>query len=197
MVSLNVYSYPFDNYVYNRWLFIKGATVLHIACKYGQCEIVAWLLKQFDKDYVSQKTFYGTTSLHFACSFGSFECAKLLLEVSTECIDYKTNTGLTSLYLAIQENHLNIVLLLSDYGANFHHKTEDGMNLIHVACQNGNIDILRWLAQNKDFDMNEKDTCGATGLHYASSNGHPKLVEYLLRRRCGHFNRRLWWNAIT
>jgi ankyrin repeat protein len=153
---------------------------MHIASRYGQSQILNWLLKHVDKNFAIERTFFGTTCLHFACASGSFECVDLLLQLVPESIDEKTATGLTPLYLAIQENHLNIVLLLSDCGANFELKTEDGRNLIHLTCQHGHLDILRWLIKNKNLDLNEKDTGGASPLHLAASNGHAKVVEYLL-----------------
>jgi ankyrin repeat protein len=153
---------------------------MHIASRYGQSQIINWLIKHADKSFAREKTLFGTTSMHFACASGSFECVSLLLELLPETIDEKTFTGLTPLFLAIQENRMNIVLLLSDYGANFMFKTEDGRNLIHVCSQLGHLDILRWLIKNKNIDINEKDTGGATALHVAASNGHAQVVQFLL-----------------
>ena len=76
------------------------------------------------------------------------------------------------------------------------------MSLVHVACQNGCLDVLKWLVwkltffkkkkkklnffelkvESQTFDIDEKDASGATGLHYCCSNGHPSLVFYLLSR---------------
>jgi len=56
---------------------------------------------------------------------------------------------------------------------------ENGMVLIHWACDRGNVKILELLI-NKGADVNITDSDGQTPLHYASSCCHSDIVKLLL-----------------
>lgn len=59
---------------------------------------------------------------------------------------------------------------------------ENGMGLIHWTCDRGNEEILELLLSQKGIDVDlVDDTCKQTALHYASSCGHKKIIEMLLR----------------
>jgi ankyrin repeat protein len=138
--------------------------VLHIASKYGQNRFIEWYFKYFDRNDAALKTNNGATCLHFACTSGSYMCVKNIVEAVPEIINIKTKNGLTPIYLgrharyilvilikliefvAVQGNHLDIVkLLVNEYKASFVERDLDGMSLLHVACQNGCLDVLKWL----------------------------------------------------
>ena len=69
---------------------------------------------------------------------------------------------------------------LANLGGSVFIKAADGMSPIHVACQNGNLDIVQYLVENFKVNINEKDFNGATPLHFASINGNSDLVAFLL-----------------
>ena len=52
---------------------------------------------------------------------------------------------MTNAYSAVQENNIGLLKYLAKYGGNVNIKAEDGMNAIHVACQNGNLDMVQFL----------------------------------------------------
>ena len=43
---------------------------------------------------------------------------------------------------AAQEDNLSLVKFLIRMGANVFLRASDGMNVLHVACQNGNLDLV-------------------------------------------------------
>ena len=51
---------------------------------------------------------------------------------------------------------------------------------LHVAAENGDLTEVKRLVEECNADVNEKDSCGYTPLHEASSNGHAKVVKYLI-----------------
>ena len=73
-----------------------------------------------------------------------------------------------------------LVRYLAKMGGNVKVRADDGMNSIHVACQNGNLEMIKFLHEEYGVNLNEKDFNGATPLHYACINGNPNLVAYLL-----------------
>lgn len=57
---------------------------------------------------------------------------------------------------------------------------ENGLGLIHWACDRGNDKILKIILQTKGVDINLKDEDGQTALFYASSCGHYECLRLLL-----------------
>eukprot|EP00730_Choanoeca_flexa_P005154 TRINITY_DN11889_c0_g1_i5.p1 TRINITY_DN11889_c0_g1~~TRINITY_DN11889_c0_g1_i5.p1 ORF type:complete len:1155 (+),score=258.36 TRINITY_DN11889_c0_g1_i5:48-3512(+) len=54
-----------------------------------------------------------------------------------------------------------------------------GHNLLHVACQRGELEIARWLLGN-GADCQQETTLGRTALHYAAQYCHSSIVELLI-----------------
>ena len=73
-----------------------------------------------------------------------------------------------------------LVRCLAKMGGNVKVRADDGMNSVHVSCQNGNLEMIEFLHEDYGVNLNEKDFNGATPLHYACINGNPNLVAYLL-----------------
>ena len=45
-------------------------------------------------------------------------------------------------------------LLVNEYKASFLERDLDGMSLLHVACQNGCLDVLKWLVCKQGNKIN-------------------------------------------
>lgn len=57
---------------------------------------------------------------------------------------------------------------------------DDGLSLLHWACDRGHSSIVNLLLSN-GADINKQDNDGQTPLHYASSCGHEDVVNILLK----------------
>ena len=57
------------------------------------------------------------------------------------------------IYKAVQENNLPLVRYLAMKGANVKVRAEDGMNAVHVACQNGNLEMIQFLVHIFNFNL--------------------------------------------
>ncbi|MFC1842868.1 ankyrin repeat domain-containing protein, partial [Candidatus Dependentiae bacterium] len=55
-------------------------------------------------------------------------------------------------------------------------------NPIHVACSHGRVELVRWLVEEMNFDVNVKGIGGFTSLHKAIENGHLEIVRYLISK---------------
>lgn len=82
---------------------------------------------------------------------------------------------------AIRFNNLpRATKALSD-GADVNHKCKDGKFLMHIAALNGRgyLDEAQFLIDH-GADINAKEYCGWTPLHWAASIGSQEMVEFLL-----------------
>ena len=58
-----------------------------------------------------------------------------------------------------------------------------GMHVLHYTCQFGNLELLKYIVGNPDFDIdfNVADEDGDTPLHHACSFGEFEVVKFLLQ----------------
>ncbi len=56
-----------------------------------------------------------------------------------------------------------------------------GMSPLHYACQKGKLECAKFICQVAEFDPNTQEEIGKySPLHWAASNGHDNVVEYLI-----------------
>lgn len=59
---------------------------------------------------------------------------------------------------------------------------EDGTSPLHIAARIGDERIVTLLLETRRANLNARDYSGATPMHWAAANGHPKVVIDLLER---------------
>ncbi len=81
---------------------------------------------------------------------------------------------------ALSQNDLAAITdIVASRGPNVYVSPAERHTLMHDACANGHIDIVRLLLE-KGANVNLQNTSGATPLHMACFNGHPDIVRLLL-----------------
>jgi ankyrin repeat protein len=95
-------------------------------------------------------------------------------------IQCKTNDNQTSLHLASEKGHTDVVKILLEKGANIQSKTNDEDTCLHLAIKHGHIDIVQILAQNK-WLISEKDKRDFFPLGLATKSNHIEVVHCLLQ----------------
>ena len=134
---------------------------LHIACRWGDVDIVRYLIMDENCDLNIQN---GTSNspLHIACYWKSLDIIKLLLEV-------KCNTKISN-----KKGKSAHDIPLND----------NGDLLLHVACQWGDVDIVRYLAIDEKCDINLQNVDMNTPLHFACYQKSLPIIKLLLEMRC-------------
>ncbi|RNA43962.1 espin isoform X1 [Brachionus plicatilis] len=158
----------------------NGATIWHLSSKFDQIDLIDWLIGFEGTKGAKAVTFNGATCHHFAASANAIRCLKRLVQILPSYVNNQMVNGITPIYLVIQENNLPVTKFLLKSGASLNLRAEEGMSIMHVACQNGNLTMVQMLSEEFSASLNESDQNGATPLHYACVNGNPKLVAYLL-----------------
>ena len=122
----------------------EGVTALYLAAQEGHAEVCAMLLRHNADSCKTNDDAW--RPLHIAAQNGHLDTVKLLTDIKQrDVIDAKTSTGVTPLYLAVQEGRSEVVRLLMERGANPDVETSEGVTAIHVAVQNGHEDIVKLL----------------------------------------------------
>lgn len=107
-----------------------------------------------------------------------------ILNIATEStIDYCNKEGDTALFIAVSNNHLEVVKLLLRNGSNIEVKNWDHANVLHVAAEHGRKEILEYLLKYdsnvKEKLINMSDYVGPP-LHNAVKNNHPVCAALLI-----------------
>ncbi|KAH3767630.1 hypothetical protein Pelo_502 [Pelomyxa schiedti] len=120
-------------------------------------------------------SFFGHTTFHVACNNGSVKVVEFLL--SQQCqvnkLDPEEHTGL---WMACANQFLPVVsVLLRVPGIDV-----NTSNPLAVACERGNIQIVRLLLAHKNIKVNNADADGKTPLYTAAKKGLTEIVALLL-----------------
>ena len=140
---------------------------LHIACRNSESfNSVIKMLSWQCKLNCTNKT--GDTPLHILCKKGNFEAIQEVLCIPHCDTDIQNHDGEVPLHLACKFDQKIVELV----GAHCHHspniQTTSGDTLLHVACQNGNLDVVKYLTENMHCDTSIQNKRGLLPLHYAS-----------------------------
>ena len=176
----NVQSYTSEN------------TPLHIAAKYGQDDLIVQLLscKQCNPNAQNKK---GDTPLHFAVRQNKSAAISQLLSHQQCSPNVQNKGGDTPLHIACWRQSLHIInhLLESKCSTNIPNKkgktaqniplNEDGGCLLHIACQWGDVGIVRYLITDERCNPNVQSSISEnTPLHIAAKYGQDDLIVQLL-----------------
>lgn len=123
---------------------------------------------------VSKPLFY------YACERKDVELMKFLLPHKVN-INEPCSNGYNVLTLAIENNYIGLARWLSrtKHAADLLHS--EIKPHIHLACELGNVSIVRILVEEFHANVDERVNFGFTPLHIAAKNGFLSIASYLLR----------------
>ncbi|XP_061817212.1 ankyrin-2b isoform X8 [Nerophis lumbriciformis] len=143
----------------------KGNTALHISSLAGQIEVVKILVKQGAD--INTQSQVKSNGIRFPSSWSTVCCYIICLIVQN---------GFTPLYMAAQENHLDVVRYLLENGGNQSTATEDGFTPLAIALQQGHNQVVSILLEN-----DTKGKVRLPALHIAARKDDTKSAALLLQ----------------
>jgi ankyrin repeat protein len=121
-------------------------------------------------------------SLHKAVEEGDAGKVSQLLDVNSRTINWKEGDQReTLLHYAIRFEHLEVVKILIERGADMNIGDNDEMTPLHKAAYRGLLEISEYLL-SKGASLSVKDRYGVSPLHLAAARGHNKVMSLLLDR---------------
>ena len=98
---------------------------------------------------------------------------RVLVARNADVNQAKTTSGVTPVYVAAQNGHVEVVQLLLGSNADVNQaKTNTGSTPVFIAAQNGHVDVVTALvASNADVNQATTDA-GATPVYVAAQHGH-------------------------
>ena len=174
-------------------------TPLHYTCRYGHLQIVRFLIRDHNCDVAVATRDYWTP-LHYACRYGHlsivediFDIPGVMSEKQLQYVDCEYNEdGFQSLvYPADQQKNnsesiktISTLLQIAHRFGQIHCLCDKLSNhqylrLFLFCCKHGLLEIVTHL---KSDVLNQTDTLGRSGLHYACQEGHIHIAEYLVKK---------------
>ena len=153
---------------------------LHIAAKYGHCELIQFLVRDCHCDVNIANTSCGMTAIHYASSGGHLDAVKLLVHCNAKW-EARDSQERTSLHLAAQEGHLSIVKF-------FVHETKmggtelkdlQGNTALKLAKEGGKNEIVQYLLDTKEHDGDVHEVDSTNG---SMDNLSERIVECTVSR---------------
>ena len=162
-------------------------TPVHIACRMGRLDIVQVLLDGH-KGQVNQQNLFGETLLHLACKTDATEIVDFLIQHNYCDPNIKAQSGEGPLFIACKRKRIDIVQCFSNSTRNFSQTDAKNNTLLHIACSNNALDIVKLLVRHCSIDTANSD--GDTPLHVACKLNHHDILKYLLEgqsKKIDHF----------
>ena len=122
---------------------------------------------------------HGRIALHYAARVGNVEMIKLCcMKNFTDVTDKEKKTPIM---LAAELGILPAVQILISLGARLDLEDEHGLTVFHYAVLSNNKELVQWLLDNTDLDINARDNKNQTSLDIFQQQGvHNKQITALL-----------------
>ena len=154
----------------------NGCTSLHVACYYGNLDMVQllWDFGATTSRHIVGRP--GMTPFLITCQENHISIVKFFLEKNNLFKDDVDRLGRTALYLALERQHFELANYLLDRGANATMACEDGVTPLHLACCSSSGLARRML----DASRARTRTRGYTPLSFCCYFGFYDLVVLFL-----------------
>ncbi|XP_046580961.1 ankyrin repeat domain-containing protein 17-like [Haliotis rubra] len=117
--------------------------------------------------------------LHAACTGGNMKIVKCVLEKKIVNINSEGVYGVTPAMVAASRGHKDVFDLLIEQGADLSVVDKHGSNILHKACEGGNIELIKYVLTEDIVDINSRSNDGTTAVMEAVKCGHKEVLHLL------------------
>ncbi|CEG57844.1 ankyrin repeat domain-containing protein [Legionella fallonii] len=161
----------------------QGHLPIHVAARENNEAVLRHIiLNDSSKLQCDAKSFSGETPLLIAVEHAHIEVIKTLLGLGANS-NYRLSNGLFALYVAIQNNHTDVAMLLLDQETlAVSTSLDNGMTPLHKALENElELVVLKLIEKGASMDARRKSD-GFTPYHLAAQKGNLKAIQAMLIR---------------
>ncbi len=127
----------------------------------------------------------GRSILSISCAIGADKIVRMLMNRDLDEM-HRDNYGWTPLHEATYNEHLNICLMLLNYGSEIDACDNNGKTCLYMACEQANLDLVK-LFISRNANVNAKSYDGTSPFRVACLRNHVPICEYLLEA-CAEIN---------
>ena len=156
-----------------------GTTPVHDAARSGFVAVLEWLVGK--RGNLQMTDHLGASAMHLVAEYGHSLTGRWLLQhgVAADALDKR---GWTPAMIAASAGHIDVLAALMEFGVDMSTLSQSaGVGALHVACQAGRLDVVRWLVTIANVSVNGSAP-GREGLepvHLAAFAGHLEVVQVL------------------
>ncbi|XP_071115623.1 ankyrin-1-like [Haliotis cracherodii] len=155
-----------------------GWTPVMLAAGNGHREVVELLVSKGSSMSLVNKR--GDNILHCACRGGEVEMVKYILSHDMEDINSRGCKKRTPVMAAALHGHKEVVELLVVEGADVSLVSERGANILHLASQGGDVEVVKYILSQDMVGINSRGWMKRTPVMVAALHGHKEVVELLV-----------------
>ena len=153
----------------------EGWTALHYSAREGSCESVRLLFAMGSN--IKHKTKNGKNCLHIAADYGHLNLCTTLINEHNIDVQLPDNHGWTAFHYFAKKGSYGLLIAFADLGIDINLRTNNGENCLHIAADNGHLNLSMTLINKYNIDVRLPDNQGWTAFHYIAKNGSYKLVK--------------------
>ncbi|XP_048254583.1 transient receptor potential cation channel subfamily A member 1-like [Haliotis rufescens] len=124
---------------------------------------------------------YGCTNiLHAACIGGHLEIVKYVISLDLVDINSRKGFGKTPLMVSALRGDKDVFDFVLSKGGNMSMVTKRGMNILHLVCQKGNLDMVKFILSKDLLEINVRTNEGVTATLIAKRKKNIELYDFLV-----------------
>ncbi|GIX81417.1 ankyrin-3 [Caerostris darwini] len=156
-----------------------GMTPLDLAIRHDHKNVVEALLKNNASIQLKRRSH---APMRYAVWYNRKDIVEIILGKEWNIDASVTMGGFTSLHIAAERGHTDLVNFLLTKNANVRSKSDERYEPLHLASMNGEADIVRSLL-SKGADSNAETLEGRTPLSFAAEMGRTTVSELLVEHK--------------
>ncbi|XP_067685531.1 serine/threonine-protein phosphatase 6 regulatory ankyrin repeat subunit A-like [Haliotis asinina] len=158
----------------------EGMTPVLVAASEGEREVFDFLVTQGADLLVTDED--GQTILHHACHGGNMEIVNYIRIQNIVDINSKDDEGMTAVLVAASLGNREVLDFLVRQGADMLVADNDGQNILHLACKEGNVEIVKYILTKKLLGINTKGIRGMPPVLQSAYYGKREVFDVLVKQ---------------